>query len=390
MIIRCPRCHRKNRLPDVPQRGGEYRCSQCGQTLSSGKAAWAMAQTRTWLRGAWGKKPPLPLILLQAAYLLALWTLAFFNAQGAEGWWLGSLNLYLPQWVWALPGGIILLLTLGFARRWAWVPLGALLWVFGPLMGLCWHWGLPAAPDAAPGSTAGTRLRVMTYNVKGGSRDAAAIVRDIQAFHPDLIQMQDSYGVMNGAVGQALAGWNVRADGQYLVASPGPFSELESRDLSFAGSQHHCVRYRLRVGSTDVTVYDVHLLSPREGLVSARHRRVGGLMENAGDRLQEAGRLAEYVQAEPGPTLLTGDLNAPTQSLVCRRLSEAGLRDAFSEAGYGYGYTYGGYTRVGSPYVRIDHIMASPVWRIERCWVGNAAGSDHCPVIADLVLPAAR
>ncbi len=107
---------------------------------------------------------------------------------------------------------------------------------------------------------------------------------------------------------------------------------------------------------------------------------------NAEQRLFEAGRLADYVAVEPGPTLVTGDLNAPVQSLVCRRLFGAGLRDAFTQAGFGYGYTYGGYTRVRRPYVRIDHILASRQWQVRHCWVGNAAGSDHCPVIADLTL----
>ena len=96
--------------------------------------------------------------------------------------------------------------------------------------------------------------------------------------------------------------------------------------------------------------------------------------------------LAGVLRQETGPTILTGDLNAPVQSLVCRRLFSAGLRDAFSEAGIGYGYTYGRYTKIGRPYVRIDYILVSRHWQIQRCWGGNSKGSNHCPVIADLVL----
>jgi len=336
------------------------------------------------------KKPPRALALLNLSYGLVLLILSLSNAAGPERWWLGSLNLYLPQWIWAIPAGLILLLTLFWARKWVWFPLLALLWVLGPIMGFCWHGGLPTSPNALNSDVAGTRLRIMTYNVKWESRDGAAIVRDIRAFHPDLIQLQDSSGVMDRQIGNALAGWNVRVDGQYIVASRAPLPKLESRDISFAGSQHHCVRTLLRVGSATVAVYNVHLLSPRGGLESVRHRHVPGLVENTEDRMQEAIRLAGYVREETGPTVLTGDLNAPVQSLVCRRLFDAGLRDAFSEAGSGYGYSYGGYTRVGHPYVRIDHIFASRDWEIRHCWTGNAVGSEHCPVIADLVLPSAR
>lgn len=345
------------------------------------------ARVRAWFRAApaLDRRRALAAALLNLIYLVALLILALTNAAGPEEWGLGSLNLYLPQWLWALPAVVLAPLTWWLARHWAWVPAAALLWVLGPGMGLCWHGGWPAplgAPSAAPG-----RLRVMTYNVKWGGRDGDAVVRDIASFRPDLIQMQDSGGVMDGAIGKALAGWNVRTDGQYLVASRLPLAGLEARDISFPGSSpHHCVRYLLRVGGADVTVYDVHLLSPRAGLMSVRQQQTAGIEGNAEQRLFEAGRLADYVMAEPGPTLVTGDLNAPVQSLVCRRLFGAGLRDAFNEAGFGYGYTYGGYTRIGHPYVRIDHILVSRRWQVQHCWVGSAAGSDHSPVIADLTL----
>ena len=388
MIIQCPHCRRKNRLPDTPQGKGEYRCSNCQETLV-GTRDVRTPSLPAWLRAAaprgWRQ---VTAIVLNLAFLLALLVLSLTNAAGPEGWWLGSFNLYLPQWLWALPAVVLVPLTWAMARRLTWVPLAGLLWVLGPVMGLCWHWGWPTSPGTPPAGVG--RLRVMTYNVKGGSRDAGAIVRDIAAFHPDLIQMQDAGGVAQGIIGKALADWNVRVDGQYLVASRLPLPPLEARDISYPGSNHHCIRYTLHVGGAEVVVYDVHLLSPRLGLVSVRHRQTGAMEGNAGERLFEAGRLADYVGAEIEPTLVTGDLNAPEQSLVCRRLFGSGLRDAFSEAGFGYGYTYGGYTRVGQSYVRIDHILVGHQWQVEHCWVGNAAGSDHCPVIADLTLTPGR
>ena len=407
MILRCPRCHRKNRLPDDLVLNGEYLCRNCGQILFGATAEdrpgapppprptarptapapraagrFNDAELRRSLRAL---KLPRALVLLNAAYVLVLLALAVSNALGPEQWWGSSLNLYLPQWLWALPGVLLLPLTLRADRKLAVVPLLALLWVFGPLMGFGLHW--PASPDASDtGGGTGTRLRVMTYNVKWGERDAAAIVADIRAFHPDLVQFQDSEGVMDGGIGRALDGWNVRRSGQYLVASHLPLPGLEVRDFSFAGSDHHCVRYLLHLGAADVAVYDVHLLSPRGGLEAIRHRDIAGLAGNTGDRLEEAARLTAYVRSEPGPTIVTGDLNAPVQSLVCRRLFDAGLRDAFSEAGSGYGYSYGAFTGVRVPYVRIDHVLVSHQWQVRHCWVGNAKGSDHRPVIADLVL----
>jgi len=84
---------------------------------------------------------------------------------------------------------------------------------------------------------------------------------------------------------------------------------------------------------------------------------------------------------------VAGDFNAPVQSIVCRKLMRHGLTDAFSTAGQGYGYSFGHELRlVAHSYVRLDHILASRHWRVERCWTGGADASDHRPVIADLVL----
>ena len=372
MITICPQCHAKNRLPDLPQLDGEYHCGQCKQILKP--AQTKRAKIRKVLR--------LALLTANIAYLLVLLTLLVSNSLGPEQWWLGSLNLYLPQWLWAVPGVLLLPLTLGFAWKCAWVPVAALLCVLGPLMGFCGNRLLPRPAKVQ----SGTRLRVMTYNVKWDSRNEAAIIRDVRAFHPDILQLQDSNGVLRGELGRVLANWNVRLSDQYLIASRLPLPELEWRDISFPGAVRHCVRCTIPIGSRSITVYNVHLLSPREGLVSVRHHQVDGLVWNAGARLQQADMLEGYIHQERGPLLLTGDLNAPVQSLVCRRLFDAGLRDSFSEAGTGYGYTYGRYTSLGRPYVRIDHIMVSHEWQVQRCWVGNSVGSDHCPVIADLVL----
>jgi endonuclease/exonuclease/phosphatase (EEP) superfamily protein YafD len=39
------------------------------------------------------------------------------------------------------------------------------------------------------------------------------------------------------------------------------------------------------------------------------------------------------------------------------------------------------------PFVRIDHILFNAPWRALDCTVGDPRGSDHSPVIADLLLP---
>jgi endonuclease/exonuclease/phosphatase (EEP) superfamily protein YafD len=167
-------------------------------------------------------------------------------------------------------------------------------------------------------------------------------------------------------------------------------TRLKALDISYAGSSHHVTRTAVKVGKTWVALYDAHLLSPRVGLHGVRHRDFEALAANDDARYFESTRLAGYIRQERGPVLLTGDLNAPVQSLVCRNLFAAGLRDAFCDAGLGYGYSYGQFTKARFPYVRIDHIMFNKRLAAVNCRVGNAVGSDHSPVVADIVVLDAR
>ena len=63
---------------------------------------------------------------------------------------------------------------------------------------------------------------------------------------------------------------------------------------------------------------------------------------------------------------------------------DQGFRDAFSSAGWGYGFTHGHSLRPHFSTTRIDHILVSHELGVADCFVGGKEGSDHRPVIADL------
>ena len=83
------------------------------------------------------------------------------------------------------------------------------------------------------------------------------------------------------------------------------------------------------------------------------------------------------------PTLIAGDFNTPSPSPLLRAFRPH-FREAFQEAGRGFGYTWPSVF----PGLRIDQVLVGPEWRVTRCWVGEALGSDHCPMIAEVELPA--
>ena len=328
-------------------------------------------------------------------YGLILAAITFVNLSGAEHWWLGALNLYLPQALWAIPAVILLVAALRTDRAWTWLPALYLVWVLGPIMGL--RYALRTDPPAA----AGAPVRILSCNIKYGLRDSAELLTDIDCYQPQLVLLQDADHFMAGPLGPFFKHWNVRDYGQFVIASRLPLAPAQVLWVATPTGRHPFLRCQMRLGPTTLTLFNVHFQSPRDSLNAFRTddggrwhplEAIRDLEGNAAVRLDQARALRELVQAEPGPVLIAGDLNSSDPSRVCATLRDAGLQDAFDAGGRGYGYTYGHFLLqhrlpwMRLSWMRIDHIMASAQLRVGRCWVGTAKASDHRPVIADLTL----
>jgi vancomycin resistance protein VanJ len=316
------------------------------------------------------------------------------NGLGADRWWFGALNMYLPQAIWAIPGISLTVATALVNRRLLWAPLLCVAWVFGPLMGLCWSRQTPPEPGQ-------TFLRVMSCNVKYGRRDVKALFAEIDRERPDLVLFQDATGLLNSSVSDYFREWHIRYYGQYVIASRLPLEEAELRWLNFPGQfeRQASLRCRLRIAGTGIVLYNIHFNSPREALSLLptalknppfRDYAVTRLADNAATRRIQAQNLATLLRRETEPVIVAGDLNSPDASLVCATLRDAGLHDAFAQGGRGYGYSYGRFLlppwAPRFSFVRIDHIMISSQLSAFRSWTGTGNVSDHRPVYADLVL----
>jgi vancomycin resistance protein VanJ len=265
-------------------------------------------------------------------------------------------------------------------RRLAWVPLIGMAWVAGPHMGM--RLALPAA-----GSGSAPRLRIMSYNVDGQTGNPRVALEVLKA-DPDVICFQEG----GWSPPQWLPGWN----GSKIIARSIPVENIENRIMPESPAWRNYQRGQIDLEGRKVTLVNLHLDTPRSAIAHLRHTRLRGTRyfeeDSAARVFRAAGIRREITEKDSGPLIVAGDFNAPEPSLVCRTFLHMGLRDAFSEAGTGYGYTVGQRLWIGlfQSYVRIDHIMVSPHWRVLRCWTGGDAGNTHRPVIADLELrPAA-
>jgi vancomycin resistance protein VanJ len=336
------------------------------------------------------------LLSLTGIYISFLAAITILNSVGADRFWVGALNFYLPQLMYALPGVVLSILLFRAGSPWGWLPLVCVFWVLGPLMGL----KLPLkSADAAPGHQ---RVRVMTWNIKYGYYDLAPLIAELTLSRPDVVLFQDAVGAMDGPLGDYFGDWQVRSRGQYVIASRFPLSEAEEQELPYFGSKEEkFLRCRMYLGPTAVTLYNVHFMTPRRSLNAfraARHQpwylpeAIQRLKHNVRTRFLQAATIFAHLGQEEGPVIVAGDFNSPDPSLVCDTLRNAGLHDSFAERGTGYGFTYGQLLLkhrlpwLQLSWMRIDHIMLSPAFVTERCWTGTGSASDHRPVVADLIL----
>ncbi|MDQ1152799.1 endonuclease/exonuclease/phosphatase family protein [Sphingobacterium zeae] len=94
----------------------------------------------------------------------------------------------------------------------------------------------------------------------------------------------------------------------------------------------------------------------------------------------QADCLRNIIDKSPFPTLICGDFNNSPNSYSYHKI-KGNLKDAFCEAGNGYGYTYAYLMKL----FRIDFVFFSGnEFRAINYSTGNVDYSDHLPVLVDL------
>ncbi|MEM8598321.1 MAG: endonuclease/exonuclease/phosphatase family protein [Bacteroidota bacterium] len=280
---------------------------------------------------------------------------------------------------------------------------------------------LSARPDPVPAPPDAPGLTVMTFNASvrhaGSEQDALAalLARD----KPHLIALQEfsirlirETGVTMGAplLGPLLkdrayeASWPDTEGKDYLFSRP-IFSRIQAQEQGevLAGdpptgprsgglwSSGGITRRLYRWDGRTIALYNVHLhsFSSHRPWREADERFslrawADALQDYRRDfevRAEQARVLRRLLDEEAHPFIVCGDFNSTPRSWVYAYLQQ-GLRDAFREAGSGWGATF----PARLPLIRIDYLLVSDAWSVRRAYVDTGLASDHRPVIAELVL----
>jgi endonuclease/exonuclease/phosphatase (EEP) superfamily protein YafD len=310
---------------------------------------------------------------LYLAAAVGTWLLLY----ASDLWWPATLLQFAPRWVLLLPLAVLVPAAL-LRRRALPAVLAAGLVVAGPVMGLCIPW--QPLFTRAP---AGLRLRVLTCNLHYRRHlDAAPLEALVEQARPDVVALQEWDGSNHSALLEAPP-WHTRRTMVLFLASRFGIRGGEVIGRHSTGRRGALLRCDLDTPAGVVHLFTLHLASPRTELYETAFDigRAPELVRSASDvRWTQMRNVAAAAAAVSGPVVLAGDFNTPPQSAIFGRVWPD-YEDAFGSAGWGWGYTFYGARTM----VRIDHVLTSPGWRCERCWVGPDVGSPHRPVVADLV-----
>lgn len=241
----------------------------------------------------------------------------------------------------------------------------------GAFLTLAAH-GLVAQQNEGPlaGSAASGRWTVLSLNTWHAHADPAALTDALIEANADVLVLTEFGPNKIAELHRLEKFYAYRADCAALwdcsiaVLSRHPFT---TSGATPEGDGPARVWLTFGKGEDAFTVLGVHVLEPLRS--SAIHAR-------------ELSSLAGITLGISGKVLVAGDFNATPWTSGFARFEElSGLQHM---GRYLPSFPSG---RKGLPQLAIDHMFASQGVRFEEVWLGPDVGSDHRPVLANIVLP---
>jgi endonuclease/exonuclease/phosphatase (EEP) superfamily protein YafD len=307
-------------------------------------------------------------------YALGMALVAVAVATAGDRNALGMLLLFGPRWLLVFPWALLVPLALLKSRG---LTLTA---IAGAVVTLFWVSGfeVPSPKAIWHGARAGQALRVVTYNTDMSVVLASRIGPDLLAWDADVIVMQDCAPETAAAMQAAGSRYQLFRESEFCIASRLPMRSPVQ--LHGTRKEGRAVAFSVEWQGAPIRIGTVHLPSPRTALFAARQGSGDLLEESVQQRAVASGAIAAWMrEGERGPIVVAGDFNLPVESRALRR-DWRWLRNAFSEAGWGFGHTM----FAGRHRVRIDHVLVSREFTVRGVHLLSGFPSEHQPVVAEL------
>ncbi len=321
-------------------------------------------------------------------YLVLVVGLLWLLRSVSEAWWLGTALTYLPGSLFVFPALLLAGWAFSVCRKFVWVNLVSVLLVLGPLM----NFQISPA-NLFTTSAGGPELKVVSCNVQEFEPDFMTVLSEISVVNPDIVLLQEAKHP-DELLGRYFEDWHVVHYDEFWIGSRYPLKLVGVCDSSIY-QRTTAVAVEVDDPNGKYHLVNVHLMTARFGLRGMHPRAllsgegIAELEEEQYFRHAEARETRIFVsQLEPAmPVVIAGDFNTPDfSSLFDGYWGDFG--NAFDEVGFGYGYTAPNarlsFWPAHTPWVRIDHILASSEWQFISSKTGRKNGSDHRLISATL------
>ena len=258
-------------------------------------------------------------------------------------------------------------------RRWAMAAAAAgitvaqLVWIGGAAG---WH-----GPQVAPAGS--VPLRLVTANVLMDNSAVPELADELLGSGADVILLQEITPEIAATL-RTTPLWTAYPE---RVADPLPgfhgsliLSRLpivEGRAIDVAGRP--MTRADIRTAAGTVRIVDVLAVAPVND-------------ENTSFWLAQMEAMAAMTAPAGAALVMAGDFNATLDHAPFQRILATGKRDAFLEAGSGYGATWPSWRGPIVPVMRLDHVLVGDGVTVVSVADQVSAGSDHRRLVAELAL----
>ena len=325
---------------------------------------------------------------------------------------------YMPVLGLALPAlllcNLLVAICWAFARRrWAFIPLAALVFNYGYILAIFQFSFTKKIPEGHYSSNyADGYLKIATYNVGnfGGEitgYSCKEIARYMKEQEVDVLCFQEcgdnKYFPMD-SIRNVFSHWRYALiptedsiRGVLPIAVFSRYPLVNPQFISYQQSANCSMQCDIILGRDTVRLLNNHLQTTsvsqnrrkwERGLASNDTRReaevvqgaITSLHDNFVKRAEQTDSIRQLVVASPYPVLACGDFNSLPSSYTYAELSDV-LKDGFRTSGRGYMYTYRYFKRL----LRIDYIFHSPGIQGYRYYSPDLdLCSDHNPVLMEM------
>lgn len=248
----------------------------------------------------------------------------------------------------------------------------------------CGPWLAPARATPPPDERA--ELRVLTWNLGFRLARVDLVADEIRRLDPDLVLLQEPTQEVHAQLvrrlgaeyphhGFGAAERPIRAKA-WLSRLPLERAEVATRVTGAGGARLGVTEARAEV----VLAFDGAPLHVDSVHASAMLAKLGRAWWEAPGYVALARRAAAR-----GSSLVVGDVNTTERSPLYRDIVDAGVRDAWREAGAGPGFGFPSTRRhhwlKTPPLVRIDYLFHTPDLECTRVELGDGEGADHRPLL---------